>query len=311
MKSLLSATTIVGLSLLMAAPALAQLGTGGSGTAAPPAARPPAANPPVREAPPAVGKAPPKADPRRADYDAEQKGAKIGEKAPDFTLTDAQNNRRSLKDYEGKIVVLQWINPDCPVCKRVMADGLVKKAMTEARSTAPEVVWLFVNSTHYMEPKGTAEYLAVNKFTEPGLVDRDGTVGRLYNARTTPQIYIIDEKGILRYNGAFDSDPSGDKGKAGEPVTNYAVQAIRQIKGQETVEPSTTRSYGCTVKYGDGSGRGSGGEGRGDRGGRGGEGRPAGRGGPGGSGGTGGGAGGAGGTGGGGAGGAGGTGGGR
>ena len=292
MSKLSRSLSVIGLAAMLAAPVFAQAGVGSGGT---PPARPADGSRPDRPAPPGVGGSAGKADPRRGEHDA-ARGAKVGQKAPEFSLVDTKNQKHSLSDFAGKIVVLQWINPDCPVCKRVMSDGVVTKAMADAKAAAPDVVWLLINSTNYMDPAGTSKYLEANKLTVPGLIDRDGTVGRMYNARTTPHIFVIDDKGILRYAGAIDDDESGAKAKAGEKVTNYAAQAVKQIKAGETVEPSTTRPYGCSVKYGD-SGRG----------GRGADGAAGGRGGRGGAGG--GGAGGTGGNGGGTGGGAGGTGG--
>lgn len=211
------------------------------------------------------------------ENDGGMRGAKVGEKAPDFQLTDVNGKTHKLSDYAGKIVVLDWINPGCPVCKRVMTSGLVRNAVEETKKASPDVVWLAINSTHFMEPKDTAGYLAENQMTElVGLIDQNGRAGHMYGARTTPHIFVIDEQGILRYSGAFDDDPNGDKAKAGEEVTNYAVNAIKQIKSGETVSPSQTRPYGCSVKYaprGEGDGKPSRGEGRGGRGGAGGSGR--------------------------------------
>ncbi|MHC4129834.1 MAG: thioredoxin domain-containing protein [Planctomycetota bacterium] len=78
------------------------------------------------------------------------------------------------------------------------------------------------------------------------LIDRDGKVGHLYGAKRTPHMFVVDAKGILRYQGAIDDDSSGDKG---DRATNYVVQAVRQIAAGDTVTPDVTRAYGCSVKY--------------------------------------------------------------
>ena len=173
--------------------------------------------------------------------------AKVGEKAPAFTLTDADGKSHNLNDWSGKTVVLQWINPDCPVCRRVMENGSVAKAYADSVQANPNVVWITVNSTHYMEPSKTKAYLTENKMpTLPALVDRDGTVGRMYGARTTPHIFVISDEGVLVYEGAFDDNASGT---ATEGITNYAVNAVKQLKAGETVAPANVRPYGCSVKY--------------------------------------------------------------
>ncbi|MHC4081740.1 MAG: redoxin domain-containing protein, partial [Planctomycetota bacterium] len=172
--------------------------------------------------------------------------AEIGEPAPAFTLADSTGKSHALADYRGKIVVLQWINPDCPVCRRVCSTGLATAMRKQLDEITPGVVHLAINSTHYMEPSVGEAYLKTHKIDAPVLIDRDGKVGHLYGAKRTPHLFVIDAEGVLRYQGAIDDDQRGDKG---EKATNYVVQAVRQIVAGETVAPDITRSYGCTVKY--------------------------------------------------------------
>jgi len=96
-----------------------------------------------------------------------------------------------------------------------------------------------------MDSGMTAAYLKKHDIEAPGLVDREGTVGKMYDARTTPHMYIIDKEGVLRYSGAIDDDQSGRS----DSPTNFVVQAMRQIAAGETVAPDSTRPYGCSVKY--------------------------------------------------------------
>jgi peroxiredoxin len=172
--------------------------------------------------------------------------AAVGKAAPAFTLNDRNGQVHSRTDYAGKIVILQWINPDCPICRRVHATGLVKAMKQRLAEISSDVVHLTINSTHYMEPSVGAEYLKTNKIDAPLLIDRDGAVGHLYAAKTTPHMFVIDAKGVLRYQGAIDDDPHGRKG---EEAMNYVVQAVQQIAAGETVSPDQTQAYGCTVKY--------------------------------------------------------------
>ncbi len=238
MKISFRTLSIAGLSALMLSlPVVAQ----GTGT-----------TPPSRDR----GAQPSRETPQRgtqAPRDAAPTVAEVGKKAPDFTLNDTTGKSHSLSDFKGKIVVLQWINPECPYCVRVMRDGQVKGAHKEAVGMDKDVVWLLVNSTSHMPPTGSAEYLKQYELTVPALVDQPGTVGRLYGARTTPHMYVIDAEGVLRYEGAIDDDPRGSKASSGETVTNYVVNAIRQIKAGETVSPANTRPWGCSVKYPAGS----------------------------------------------------------
>ncbi|MHC5114170.1 MAG: redoxin domain-containing protein [Planctomycetota bacterium] len=182
-----------------------------------------------------------------AAADADSKAmAKVGQPAPDFTVADVSGTKHTLSSYKGRMVVLQWINPDCPICRRVSETGRVNAMMKDVREIAPDVVHITINSTHYMAPEDGAKYLARNKITAPVLVDTDGKIGHLYGAKTTPHMFVIDRDGVLRYQGAIDNDSRGNKGDA---ATNYVVQAVKQIAAGETVAPDSTRPYGCSVKY--------------------------------------------------------------
>lgn len=194
----------------------------------------------------------------RPEAETAPKVAKVGEKAPNFTLKDANGREYSLSDFAGKNVVLQWINSECPVCVRVSTDGTVKNMVEELKKVDPKVVHLAIDSTNWHDAENGAKYLKEHEIKAPALSDKDGAVGRMYGARTTPHMFVIDAEGVLRYSGAIDDDRSGRK----EDKTNYVVNALTQIKAGETVAPDQTRPYGCSVKYAAGNG-----EGRGNRGG--------------------------------------------
>ncbi|MEI6474805.1 MAG: redoxin family protein [Planctomycetota bacterium] len=170
--------------------------------------------------------------------------AKVGSPAPAFTLKDSAGKNVSLSDFKGKVVVLEWMNPGCPVCKGKMEDGSVAKMMTESKAINPDVVFMFVNSTGSMadKPAESGDYLAKNKISAPALIDGDGTVGHAYGAKTTPHCFVIDASGVLAYAGAIDDQ--GDKNPA-----NYVVSAVKALKEGKAVSPATTKSYGCGVHY--------------------------------------------------------------
>jgi alkyl hydroperoxide reductase subunit AhpC len=175
-------------------------------------------------------------------------GAAVGDAAPAFQLTGADGKTYSLADLKGKTVVLEWINPNCPFSVR-HAD---EKTMVETAGKHSEVVWLAVNSTRqghsdYLEPAAHLAYNKTKGIDYPVLYDSSGTVGHAYDARTTPHMFIIDEQGKLIYNGAIDNDPSGRTGKT-ERV-NYVDTGLAAHAGGKAPEPSTTKPYGCSVKY--------------------------------------------------------------
>jgi peroxiredoxin len=187
------------------------------------------------------------------DEPAAAQKAKVGEKAPNFTLEDLEGEAHQLSDLAGKIVVLEWINPRCPVCQRVYTTGIIRETIDALQKLDEELVYITINSTadqardRIVEESGVL--LEKNKIDVPALIDYDGKVGKMYGARTTPHMYVIDAEGVLRYQGAIDDDQHGGKKRRGEMVTNYVINAVKQMKAGETVTPDETRPYGCEVKY--------------------------------------------------------------
>lgn len=174
--------------------------------------------------------------------------ATVGEPAPPFTLTDARGEEHSLEDYRGKVVVLEWINPHCPFSERHARQG----TMSGLAESHDEVIWLAINSTHprhgdYLPPE---KHLAFNRETGidyPVLYDESGEVGHAYDAKTTPHMYVIDEEGILVYQGAIDDDPLAREDA--DERNNFVASALEDHAAGHPVEPATTKPYGCTVKY--------------------------------------------------------------
>lgn len=172
----------------------------------------------------------------------------VGDAAPAFTLKDAQGKTHSLADYKGKVVVLEWVNPNCPFSARHARE----KTMSALAAKYGEVVWLGVNSTNpqhkdFLQP---AALLAFNKdhgVNYPVLYDESGQIGKAYDAKTTPHMFIIDAQGRIAYNGAIDDDPSG--GKAAAQRANYVDGGLRAEKAGQDPDPATTKPYGCSVKY--------------------------------------------------------------
>jgi peroxiredoxin len=171
-------------------------------------------------------------------------GVSVGDTAPGFTLTDTVGNEVSLSDYAGKIVVLEWLNPDCPFVKRHYKAGTMKNLATQ--NAGEGVVWLTINSTHYMDAEANAKFKADNELPYTILVDQSGKVGHLYGAVTTPHMYIIDGDGTLVYIGAIDDDPRGNKGEA---AVNYVALALDEVVAGKAVTTAETKPYGCSVKY--------------------------------------------------------------
>lgn len=170
----------------------------------------------------------------------------VGKPAPDFALTDVSGKTHTLSDYKGKVVVLEWVNPDCPV---VRAHYLGKNMQGTQKVAADDgAIWLQIN-TGNAKKTVDAEAAAWSKtqgvIATAFLKDTHGKVGRLYNAQTTPHMYVIDRDGTLAYQGAIDSGNSRDIPTA----TNYVKAALASLKAGKPIEKTATKAYGCNVKY--------------------------------------------------------------
>lgn len=181
-----------------------------------------------------------------------QAAAEVGQPAPDFTLTSAAGNSHSLSDFKGKIVVLEWVNHSCPFVVKHYNSGNMQAL--QAQYTGQEVVWLSICSSAegkqgYMTPEQIlAARSAAKAAATAYLIDASGEVGRLYDARRTPEMFIIDAEGTLVYHGAIDSNSSPNPDTIPE-ATNYVAAALDALIAGEPISESQTRPYGCSVKY--------------------------------------------------------------
>lgn len=175
-------------------------------------------------------------------------GVAPGEKAPDFTLKDTSGVEHSLSDFKGKYVVLEWINYGCPFVQRHYNTKNMPKLQKEY--TGQGVVWLTISSSApgqqgHMDPAAATK--ANEKHGHAGtayLLDESGKVGKLYNAKTTPHMFVVNPDGTMGYQGAIDSNPSTTEG-----ATNYVAQYLDLSKEGKPAKTTTTNPYGCGVKY--------------------------------------------------------------
>jgi len=177
--------------------------------------------------------------------------AKVGEPAPQFKLHTASGEKVKLADLtkEEKVVVLEWFNPECPYVKKHYADMTTMNDLA-SKYAEKDVVWLRVNSSHHHDAEANAKWAEKWSIDRPILVDQDGKVGKMYGAKTTPHMYIIDAEGKLAYAGAIDSNRSHKPAKEGEEVVNYVDEALKALLAGEEVSTKQTKPYGCSVKYG-------------------------------------------------------------
>jgi len=171
------------------------------------------------------------------------KPVEVGQTVPDFHAPDQDGVDHKLSQYRGHAVVLEWTNSGCPFVERHYSAGDMQKLA--AAMGAKDVVWLAVNSTYDNTPADTKEWMKSQNFSYPTLQDPDGKIGHLMGARTTPHMFVIDAKGILRYRGAIDDDQYG---RSSAPK-NYVDSAVHALFSSTTPAPAETQSYGCSVKY--------------------------------------------------------------
>ena len=181
---------------------------------------------------------------------AEEAG--VGAPAPALALLDALGQSRSLADYRGKYVVLEWFNPECPFVRKHYGSGSMQSLQREM--TAKGVVWLSIDSSaegkqgHLTPAQAKTFQSREGSAASAILLDPQGTVGQLYGAKSTPHMFVINPQGTLMYAGAIDDKPSVDPADVPAAV-NYVRQALAEAMAGKPVSVPQTKSYGCSVKY--------------------------------------------------------------
>lgn len=178
--------------------------------------------------------------------------ATVGQIAPDFTLQDVNGKTVRLSDFRGRHVVLEWTNPGCPFVQKHYVSGNMPALQKDA--AAKNVVWLAINSTEashgdYLSPAQLGRWMSEQKAAPTAtLMDEDGATGRAYAARVTPHMYIVDPQGKLIYAGGIDSIPSA-RVEDITTATNHVRAGLGEALAGKPLSQSTTRPYGCTIKY--------------------------------------------------------------
>jgi alkyl hydroperoxide reductase subunit AhpC len=177
---------------------------------------------------------------------------KVGAPAPDFKATDSNGRMRQLSEYRGKYVVLEWHNNGCPFTRKHYESGNMQRLQKEWTSRG--AIWFTVISSAtgqqgYVTAAQENEYLKrMNAVPTAALLDPQGDVGRLYAAKTTPHMFIINPDGVLIYDGAIDNKSTTDQSDIAT-ATNYVSQALGEAMAGKAISTPTSRPYGCSVKY--------------------------------------------------------------
>jgi peroxiredoxin len=178
---------------------------------------------------------------------------KPGEAAPAFKGTDSNGKTVDLAQYRGKFVVLEWANQGCPYERKHYLSGNMERLQKEW--TTKGVVWLSVISSApgeqgYVTPAEENTYLTkMHAAPTAAILDPSGTIGRMYEAKTTPHIFVIDPQGKIVYEGAIDDQPSPDPETLKTVQHNYLNEALEAAMAGKAVATPVTRPYGCSVKY--------------------------------------------------------------
>lgn len=177
---------------------------------------------------------------------------KSGETSPDFTLTGADGKTYKLSQFKGKTVVLEWFNKDCPYVRKFYDSKTMQGLQKE--QTGKGIVWLSIVSSAPGKEGAITPADATKLMTDWGmsataiLFDPKGEVGKMYGAKTTPHMFVIDKKGMLAYQGAIDDRPSATKASL-DGAQNYVTAALTAMEKGEPVKNNSTTPYGCSVKY--------------------------------------------------------------
>jgi alkyl hydroperoxide reductase subunit AhpC len=180
--------------------------------------------------------------------------AKVGDSAPEFTTTASNGKTIRLSDYRGKYVVLEWHNNGCPYVGKHYNSGNMQRL--QKQWTSKGVVWLTVLSSApgkqgYLTAGEENDYLTKEHAAPTAaLLDPTGEIGHLYDAKTSPQMVVVNPQGTVIYSGAIDDKPTTDLQDV-QGATNYVSLALEQAMAGKPVQTPATRPYGCSVKYKD------------------------------------------------------------
>ena len=183
---------------------------------------------------------------------ASQAALKPGDAAPDFSTKDTKGNTVNLSELKGKYVILEWTNNECPFVKKHYESGNMQQL--QKTYTGKGYRWYSIISSApgkqgNVTPARADELTQSRNAAPTGVIlDESGTIGKAYDARTTPHIFIIDPAGKLVYMGGIDSIPSADKGDLAN-ATNYVKATFDALEAGKPVATPLSQPYGCNVKY--------------------------------------------------------------
>lgn len=177
----------------------------------------------------------------------------VGKPAPVFSGKAADGSTINLADLKGKTVVLEWTNHDCPYVKKHYDQSSNIPAL-QKDATGKDVVWLQVISSAPGKQGNVDGATAIslnekrNAVPTNTILDSDGTIGKLYDAKTTPHMFVINNDGALVYKGGIDSIKTTNPADIPKAVP-YVKEALEALSAGQPIKNSATAPYGCSIKY--------------------------------------------------------------
>jgi peroxiredoxin len=178
--------------------------------------------------------------------------AAVGRPAPAFEVIDSSKRKRTLAEFKGKPVVLEWSSPACPFAKAQYVSGRIPELQKWAEQQG--VIWLTVLSSHpsrsdYLEPD-KAEAFNRSRGGAPSalLIDASGAVGTSYGAKTANHMFIVGKDGTLVYAGGIDDGETMNPKKV-LAAHSYVRPALEDILAGKAVRVATTQPFGCALAY--------------------------------------------------------------
>lgn len=176
----------------------------------------------------------------------------VGKLAPDFSALDSNGNKVVLSELKGTHVVLEWSNHECPFVKKYYSQGNMQSL--QKAYTDKGVKWLRIISSapgkqgHVNAERANEVVAAQGIMASHSLLDESGEIGRLYDAKTTPHMFVIDKAGLVAYAGAIDSIRSPRAEDIVKAIP-YVANALDNLLEGKAVEVASTQPYGCSIKY--------------------------------------------------------------
>jgi peroxiredoxin len=178
--------------------------------------------------------------------------ARLGKAAPAFDAVDATGRRRTLAEFKGKTVVLEWTSSSCPYAAAQYTSGRMPELQRWAKGKG--IVWLTVLSTHpsrsdYLKP-AEAEAFNHQRGGVPSalLLDSPGTMGHAYGATTANHMFVVAANGTLVYAGGIDDSESRDP-KEVATSHNHVRAALDDLLAGRRIAVPSTEPFGCAVSY--------------------------------------------------------------